>query len=205
MVFYERDGRLGGVHRRIGRLFGRDEIGIRLAYGEHLVRGGHLFRTGVVLLDTHRRVKIHDHTYNDTQHNLSHELGLFRNAVLVVFYALDVVIGETEGTEPQGGEDHQQDVNVVELVEQQHRYQQGYDDKDATHLGRVRLILLSGKAEVALLLATGLLPQDLNDGFTGQKRDEERHRQCAHRTERNIMEQPRTGEILSMKPIEKVI
>ena len=124
--------------------------------------------------------KSHDETDADLSHNLVFTLQSF----LVLAENLDVVVHETEESEPYGGDEHQDEVDVAHAAKQQGRNQDGNDDDDAAHGGNAFL----GSSErvdgfVALRLGDVLALHELDEPFTEPGRNDQRQYQRQQRTE----------------------
>ena len=109
---------------------------------------------------------------------MSHYLELAFHAFFIVMSHLDVVVGKTESTAPDGGNDHEQHVNVVELAQQQARHQDGNDDDDTAHRGSTLLLQLALKPQVAHNLAHLHELKAVDDATAKYYGDEERQDEC---------------------------
>ena len=114
--------RCGAEHR--GALL---DLGIaRLAhiYGHgrsHLLTNHHLLR------------EAHHRAHDNTQADLTHDLELTLQAILVVAEGLDIVVQEAQQAEPQRRDEHQDNVDIIQTSHQQHRHQDSQQDDDSAH------------------------------------------------------------------------
>ena len=127
MVLDERDSRLGALdyifvfpsYRRLGnalRLF--DAVG---------------FGDGYLLSDYYVTAVPYGKAYYQAEKNLKHQLCPLAYSALVVLEYLDIVVGESETSAPDGGEDKQLYIDIGKVAEQQRRDQDGQDDDHASH------------------------------------------------------------------------
>ena len=72
-------------------------------------------------------------THNEADRHLTHNLIHALQAFLVTFENLDIVIQETQEAQPDGGDNHEQQIDVTHTTQQNHRHQDRDDDDDTTH------------------------------------------------------------------------
>ena len=95
-------------------------------------------------------------THDKTYAHLSHNLVFALQTLLVVLENLYKIVHSTEKTEPYGGDNHQQQINVAQSTEQEHRHKQCHDDYYAAHRRHSNLIH-SPRVELLVALRLGNL------------------------------------------------
>ena len=109
---------------------GLSDDGLTLLVEIYRLGGGcHLFADYNLLREAHHS------TYNHSQTYLSHNLELTLQAIFVVAEGLDVVVQKTERTEPNGRDNHQLNVDVVQLADQNNRNQHRKQNQHTAHRG----------------------------------------------------------------------
>ena len=88
-------------------------------------------------------MEIHSRAHQNTEDNLSDQLLSRRKTFLVLFENLDVIIRKAEHSQPNRGEQHQNDIDIGDIAEQQSWNQNGRDDDETAHSRRTRLFVLS--------------------------------------------------------------
>ena len=84
---------------------------------------------------------------------MSDDLPFTFQTILVATEYLDVVIQESEESQPYGRDDHENQVDIPDTPEQEHGYQYADNDDDATHGGNTLLLHAKGiDARVAFSL-----------------------------------------------------
>ncbi len=114
---------------------------------------------------------------------LPEELGARREAEVAALDDLDVVVGETDGAEGQGGEDGDPDEGVGGIGPEHGGQQNGDDDEDAAHGGRARLLQVRLRAVFADVLADLEFAQLLDDVRADEHGDEQRGERMQRRCE----------------------
>ena len=119
---------------------------------------------------------------------------------------LDVVVQTADQPQPDGRDQHQPDVDVAQVADEQHRDQDGDEDDDATHRGGTLLLQLALQPEVADLLANLLAAQEVDDPASEDDDDQQRQDDGRRGAEREVLEHARTGQVIGFVQIlEKVI
>ena len=138
----------------------------------------------------------HGRPDDDTQPDLSHDLEAPLEALLAVAKHLDVVVQSADQPQPDGRDQHQLHVNVVQLAQQQRRDEDGDEDDHAAHRRRAPLLELPLEPQVADLLADLLAAQEVDDPPPEDDDDEQRKDHRRRRAERNILEHTRARDVI---------
>ena len=109
---------------------------------------------------------------------------------------LDVVVQPADQPQPDGRDDHQLDVDVVEPSEEQDRDEDRQQDDDAAHRGGAAFLELSLEPEVADVLADLLAAQEVDDLAAEDDDDQQREDDGRRRAERNILEHTRARDVV---------
>ena len=147
------------------------------------------------LLGHDLRAEPHRATDDQSETDLPDDLVPAAEPFLVLAKHLDVVVQETDQSEPDGRNDHQPRINVGQVAEQQRRDQNRNQDNNAAHRRRSAFLQLSFEAEVAHLLADLLALQETDDPAAENHSDRQRQNNRHRRTERQRQEHPRTGNV----------
>ena len=136
-------------------------------------------------------------TYDETDTHLSHNLPFTFQTVFVTTEDLDIVIEESQESQPNGSNDHQDDVNVSDTAEQQHRHEDADDDDDAAHRGNTLLLNAEGvDARIALRLEDLPALHPLDEPLTEPRGNQQRQYQRQQRTEGDIAPHVRARDII---------
>ena len=91
--------------------------GLRGFNGLALVLYHHLMTCAIfhLYVFAHHNVgaQIHGETHHESQSHLSHNLEFAFQAILVVSRQFQIVVGETEAAEPDGGEEHEEHIHIA--------------------------------------------------------------------------------------------
>lgn len=109
---------------------------------------------------------------------------------------LDVVVQAADESEPERRDEHQLDVDVVELAHQQRGNQDGQQDEDAAHGRGAALLELSFEPQVANLLADLLAAQQVDDAASEDDDDEQCQDDGRRRPEGEVLEHARAREVV---------
>ena len=173
MALHKRDGGL----ERLG--------GLCAMLDDHLLVG--LTLDGEVFVDFGIRTAPQDKPHDKSDAQLSHNLEFAGQTFLVVTEYLDVVVEKTEKSQPNCGDNHQDEIDVAHTTEQNHRYKDGHDDDDATHRRHTNLLHAKGvDLHVALCLADLFALEKLDELFAEPCRDDQRQDECQQCPEGNI-------------------
>ena len=157
---------------------------------------------GVVHL---HHVLVHHHVGAEPQHqshdeanaHLSHNLILAFQAFLVLAVDLDVVVAKSQESQPHGGDDHENDVDVAHASQQQHRQEDGGDNHKAAHRWCSHLFLSKWvDAGIALSLANLALAHVVDELLTQPCREHEREDEREQRTERDVLPHVRPRDVV---------
>ena len=149
----------------------------------------------LTVLALNRQVLIHLHvgrspkheTDDETDRDLTHDLVLALQAFLVTAEDLDKVVQASEEAEPHRGDDHQDEIDVPQSAEQQHRDEDGDDDDDTTHRRHPDLLDTERvDLSVALRLRDLLALQELDELLAEPSRDNERQNEGQQRPEGDV-------------------
>ena len=111
---------------------------------------------GEVLVHLHVWRSPEYQTNDEADTNLSYDFIFALQSLFVALENLDEVIHSTEETEPYGGDEHQDQIDVAQSAEQQYRYENGQDDDDTTH-GRNADLLYAERVDAGIALGLGNL------------------------------------------------
>ena len=147
------------------------------------------------LLGHDLRAEPHRATDDQSEADLPDDLVPAAEPFLVLAKHLDVVVQETDQSEPDGRNDHQPRINVGQVAEQQRRDQNRNQDNNAAHRRRSAFLQLSFEAEVADLLADLAALQHADDPFAEDHADHQREDNAHRGPERQREEHARAGNI----------
>ena len=99
---------------------------------------------GNILMDDSIGTEPERQAHNESNADLTYNLVLALQTVLVLAENLDIVVEEAEEAQPDGGADHQQQVDVAHAAQQQHGHKDADGDDDATHCGHTDLLFAEG-------------------------------------------------------------
>ena len=120
---------------------------------------------GEVLVHLHVRRSPEHQTHDETDAHLSHNLVLTLQAFLVALENLDEVVHAAQETQPYGGDDHQDEIDVAQTSQQNHRNEDSKDDDDTTHRRHANL-LHSKRVDAGIALGlSDLLVFEILDEF----------------------------------------
>ena len=77
--------------------------------------------------------QVEHNAHNEPYRHLAHNFVFAFQSFFVAAENLDVVVEKSQKSQPQGGDNHQDEVNVAHAAQQQHGHQYGNDDDDAAH------------------------------------------------------------------------
>ena len=173
VVLQEGDGRLQALHR------------LTLMLHHHFLP--------LVLLErdilAHHRIgtEIEHQAHNQADAHLAHNLVLALQSLLVSAENLDVVVHETEETQPQGSGNHEDEVDIAHSAQEQHGHQDGHHDDDAAHGGHTLLLHTEGvDGGVTLHLRDIPAVHILDELLSKPRRDDQREDEGQQRPERDI-------------------
>ena len=193
VVLDEGDGGFGGL----GAFRAQDDVPLH-AFDHRSVGvqidGLHGLRD--LLADDDLGRKPHRRADDDAQPDLAHDLKAALEPLLVVAEDLDVVVQPADQPQPDGRDDHQLDVDVVEPSEEQDRDEDRQQDDDAAHRGGAAFLELSLEPEVADVLADLLAAQEVDDLAAEDDDDQQREDDGRRRAERNILEHTRARDVV---------
>ena len=141
------------------------------------------------------RAEVHRQTYDKADTYLADNFVFSGQTVLVVHLDFLEVIEKSDGTQQDGGDNHQLHVDVRQVAEQEAWNKDGNDDDDTAHRRRPFLAHLSLQAEVAHRLADLQVLQPVDDAPPDGCRDEQRQNQRHPRAERDVFEHPRARQV----------
>ena len=111
---------------------------------------------------------------------------------------LDVVVQKADAAAPDGGDNHQDDIYVVELAHQQDRHKYRHQNDKTAHCGCALLRELTLKTQVTNLLANLMTLQEADDCATEENRNQQGDDDCRRRAERYILEHTRTRQVKTL-------
>ena len=110
---------------------------------------------------------------------------------------LDVVVQKAERTEPDGRNNHQLHIDIVQSANEQYGNQDGQQNKDSAHRRRAALGELPLKAQIAYLLTYLVTLQHTDNRATKEDGNQQSQHNGYGRTKRYVLEHTRTGQIVS--------
>ena len=137
-----------------------------------------VFHHGFLALAVDGEVLVHLHVGRSPEHqahdesdtHLSHNLVFTLQALLVALENLDEVVHTAQEAEPYGGDDHQDEIDVAQTSQQNHRNEDGKDDDDTTHR-RHAYLLHSKRVDAGIALGlSDLLAFEILDEFLAKPR-----------------------------------
>ena len=97
-----------------------------------------------ILTNHHIRTQPKHQAYDEADTYLSHNLVLTLQSVFVALEYLDVIVQESQESQPYRRDNHQDDIGVTHSAEQKHRYEDTHDDNDTSHRGHSLLFYSKG-------------------------------------------------------------
>ncbi len=153
----------------------------------------------------HIIVKIERSGNYETKHYLTHDLEPACQSLFVLEENLDIVVNKSDHPQPYGRDDHQDDVNIVQLGKKQYGDENGHQDNDATHSGSALFLHLTFKSEITDLLPYLLPLQHSDHSFTPDRGDEQSKDHRHGRTEGDVFEHPGSRDIKIFKVSEEIV
>ena len=148
----------------------------------------------------------HGRTYDNAQADLSHDLETPFEPLFVVAEDFDVVVQKADQPQPDRRNQHQLDIDVVELSEKQYGDENGQQDDYAAHRGRAFLLELSFEPQIADLLTDLFAAQEVDDVASEDDDDQQGDDDGCRRAERNVLEHTCAGQVVNVVEIfEKMI
>lgn len=117
----------------------------------------------------------------------------------------DIIISKPEHPQPNGTDQHQDDIDVLQFAEKKGRYQNGENDDDPPHRRRAPLAVLSLQIKIANGLPDLHLLQPADDLFTGENSDQQRENRSHRRAEHHKLKHPRSGNIQLIQIVKKIV
>ena len=195
MALDEGDGGLGGL----------DHILLLVAAGGDLGLGVHVAvvplgddfdgRVGHLFPDDDVRAHPDGQTHDEAEGDLPEELGFLGKPFLPLLEHLDIVVGETQGSAPQGAEQQQDHVDVGQVAEQQDAREDGQDDDDAAHRRGPFLLDLPLEAEVAHGFSDLVALEGADDPLARQEGEQHRRHHRHDGAEGQVMHQSHSGDV----------
>ena len=177
----------------------------RLALVDYLGGLSHTLRLDILANDG-IRTQIQGKPYGQPHKSLPEEFPASGKALFVLLENLDVVVKESQGTEPYGGDNHDEEVNVAEAPEENDRNECGDNDDDSTHGGDAHLAQSEGvDAGIACRLTDMHTAHALDVFFAEPHGNDESEYECQQRAERNKAPHGRTGDAVRLKESEKIV
>lgn len=126
--------------------------------------------------------------------------------LFVVAEDFDVVVQKADQPQPDRRNQHQLDIDVVELSEKQYGDENGQQDDYAAHRGRAFLLELSFEPQIADLLTDLFAAQEVDDVASEDDDDQQGDDDGCRRAERNVLEHTCAGQVVNVVEIfEKMI
>ena len=158
-----------------------------------------------ILLDHHRRGGEEDERHQHAETHLGDELVPPGETLLILLEDFDVVVRKAEPAEPERGNDHQDDVDIVEPAEEQRRDQDSREDDQPAHRGGALLgeHALDGVGSHGI--ADLLLPQEGDDLPTDDDGDDQADDDGKGGAGADVIEYRRPAEVLRGEVVEEVV
>jgi hypothetical protein len=120
--------------------------------------------------------------------DLPEDFGARGEAEVAAFHDFDVIVGESDGAESDGGSDDEPDEGISGIGPEDRRQQDGDGDEHAAHGGCAGLLLVRFGAVFADVLADLKLAQFFNDERAYEQSDHERGERGERSAEGEIAE-----------------
>ena len=142
---------------------------------------------GEVLVHLDIRWSPEHQTYDEPDSYLTHDLVFAFQSFLVTLEYLDEVVHASQESQPYGGDDHQDEVDVAQTTQQEHRDEDCHDDDDTAHRRDANLLDTEWvDAGITLRLGDLLAFQILDELLAKPGWDDKRYDQCKQGTEWDI-------------------
>ena len=201
MVLHKGDGGLGAFHNVFLHISATCNRGLGFKGALHAFLHFNFF--------THHDVRAHPHgeANYESKHYLAKEFSFLTHAFLVVLEHLDVVVGKTKRTAPEGAHKKKDHVDVGEVAPEERAGEDGEDYDDASHGGGAFLLDLSFQAKVTDGFADLLFLEkadNLLSGYHGNQHCGNRRSHCAETQE---VHKAHSGEVdpCAFKVFQKVV
>ena len=171
-------------------------------HGGHAALGAHLD----VLANGGIGTEIERQPHEEAEQHLPHDFVAAGQSVLVLLIILDVVVEETEQTEPHGRHEHQYHINVAQSAQQEAGYEDCHDDNDAAHGGHVYFLHAEGvDAGIALHLADVVPFHPFDEIFAKPRGNHECQYQRQQRAERDVTPKPGAGHAKLFEKAKEIV
>ena len=138
-----------------------------------------------------------EQTHTQSQHNLTEDFELAGHAGFVLLEDLDIIVDESNQPQPHGGDQHGDDVDVVQLCQQQGGDDNGRKDDETAHGGGALLLFLPFEAEIADGLAYRLATDEPYERLAAEQHDKQRKDGGHGCPKGDVLEHSCTGEVES--------
>ena len=155
-----------------------------------------------VFADHDVRTEIERQADNQPEAHLGDDLEAPVQPLLVFLEDLDIVVCKAQCAQPDGGDEHKDQVDVVQPGEEEQGDDDGDDDDDAAHRGCAFLAQLTLKAQLADGFADLKAAQAVDDASTDGRGDEEGQDEGHHGAEGDVFEDACTGDVQLIQVVE---
>ena len=165
-----------------------------------------LFLDGEILVHLHVRRHPQHQSDNQSDAHLPHNLVPSLQSFLVAAEYLDIVVKSAEQSEPHRCHYHENEINVAQPAEQQHRHENGYYYYHSSHR-RHAYLLHSERVHISRALRLGNLfrAQIFYESLAEPCRNDKRQHQCQKRPERYVSPEMGSGNAIFFKKSEQII
>ena len=140
-----------------------------------------------ILPDDGIGAEVEGKSYDEAYAELADNLKLAAKAVFLLAENLDIVIGKSEGSQPQGGGYHEEEIDIPKSTEEQHGDEDGDDDDYAAHGGHALLLDSVGvNLYVALSLRDVMAAHPLDEMLAKPCADNQGKDKCHQGAEGNV-------------------
>ena len=134
-------------------------------------------------------------SHTQSQSDLPEHFEFAGHTRFVFFKDLDVVVNETDKSQPECCDEHGDDVDVVQLGQQQCGDDYRRKDEQSSHCGRAFFLFLPFEPQIAHGLSYRLAPDETDEGFAAEKHDEQGQYGSHGRPEGDVLEHSRSGQV----------
>ena len=111
--------------------------------------------------------------HSETQHHLTKDFEASGHASLVFLEDFYVIIDKADNAQPHGGNEHGDDIYVVQLGKEKRGDDNGGKDEQTAHGGSALFLFLAFESEVADRLANGTATDKTDERLAAEKHDEQ--------------------------------
>ena len=135
-------------------------------------------------------IEVQDASHNNAQSNLSHYFEFSLESFFVFFKYFDIIVNKSYNSQPDGSNEHENDIGVINFCKEKSRNQDGTQDDESSHSGCSLLAGLTLQSQITHGFPHLLIAQYTNDFFAEQKRNNQGGNQRHGCAEGDVLKYP---------------